>query len=244
MIADLMDHDNPVSLYFITTPSDLPRLTPLVRILITQMIMGLTGQMTFNDGRSKTAHKHRLLMMLDEFPALGRLDVFEKAMAYIAGYGIKVVIIAQDRQQIQKAYTAQESLLGNCHMLIAYAPNSMETAKWLSEMAGTTTVVKEQISTSGKRFNSIATNFSRNYQDVQRPLLTPQEVRNLPKAVTDGNGNIVTPGEMLIFAAGMQVIRGRQILYFRDPTFSERSKIEPPKQSDALRRPAKEGLAP
>lgn len=235
-IEDLMDHSSPVSLYFITAPNNLSRLSPLIRLLLTRIIMGLTGQMTYDDGRSKTAHKHRLLMMLDEFPALGRLDVFEKAMAYISGYGIKVVIIAQDLQQIKKAYTAQESILSNCHIQIAYAPNSLETAEWLSKMAGTTTVVKEQISTSGKRFNSVATNFSRSYQDVQRPLMTSHEVRSIAKAETDGNGNILKAGEMLIFAAGMQVIRGRQILYFLDPTFSERSKLPPPSVSDVVRK--------
>lgn len=235
MVSDLMDCDRPVSLYLITTPDDLPRLTPLIRIFITRMIMGLTGQMTFDDGRSKTAHKHRLLLMLDEFPSLGRLDVFEKALAYIAGYGIKAYIITQDIQQLYKAYTVHESILSNCHIQIAYAPNKLETAEWLSKMTGQTTVVKEQISTSGKRFNSVATNFSRSYQDIQRPLMTSHEVRSLAKAETDGNGNILKAGEMLIFAAGMQVILGRQILYFKDPTFSKRSKIAPPAKSDIVR---------
>ena len=235
-IADLMDHVSPVSLYFIAAPTHLSRLTPLIRLLLTRIVMGLTEQMTYDNGRSKTAHKHLLLLMLDEFAALGRMDVFEKALAYISGYGIKAFIIIQDRQQLLKAYTAQESILSNCHIQIAYAPNNIETAEWLSKMAGTTTVVKEQITTSGKRFGGPPSQFSRSYQEVARPLLTPQEVRNLPKAVTDGNGNIIEAGEMLIFAAGMQVIRGRQILYFLDPTFSERSKIPPPIASDVVRR--------
>lgn len=234
-ISDLMDHDSPVSLYFIAAPTHLSRLSPLIRLFLTRIVTGLTEQMTFDNGRSKTAHKHRLLLMLDEFAALGRLDVFEKALAYISGYGIKAFIIIQDRQQLLKAYSAQESILSNCHIQIAYAPNNIETAEWLSKMAGTTTVIKEQITTSGKRFGHTLGQVSRSYQEVSRPLLTPQEVRNLPKAVTDGNGNILEAGEMLIFVAGMQVIRGRQILYFLDPTFSKRSKIAPPSKSDVVR---------
>lgn len=234
-IVDLMDHDSPVSLYFIAAPTHLSRLSPLIRLLLTRIVMGLTEQMTYDNGRSKTAHKHRLLLMLDEFAALGRMDVFEKALAYISGYGIKAFIIIQDRQQLLKAYTAQESILSNCHIQIAYAPNNIETAEWLSKMAGTTTVIKEQITTSGKRFGHMLGQVSRSYQEVSRPLLTPQEVRNLPKAKTDGNGNILEAGEMLIFVAGMQVIRGRQILYFLDPTFSKRSRIAPPTVSDVVR---------
>lgn len=233
-IADLMDHDRPVSLYCITTPDNLPRLSPLIRLLITRIIMGLTGQMTYDEGRSKTAHKHRLLLMNDEFAALGRLDVFEKAMAYIAGYGIKACIIVQDIQQLYKAYTIHENILSNCHIQVAYAPNKLETAEWLSKMTGTTTVVKEQISTSGKRFGGVASNFSRSYQEVQRPLMTPDEVRDLDRAKTDGKGNITNPGQMLIFSAGMQVILGRPILYYIDPTFNKRSRIRPPEISDTV----------
>jgi type IV secretion system protein VirD4 len=33
--------------------------------------------------------RHRVLLMLDEFPALGRLDFFEAALAFMAGYGLK-----------------------------------------------------------------------------------------------------------------------------------------------------------
>lgn len=233
-IADLMDHERPVSLYCITTPNNLARLSPLIRLLITRIVMGLTGQMTYDDGRSKTAHKHRLLMMNDEFASLGRLDIFEKAMAYIAGYGIKAVIIAQSLEQIKKAYTREENILANCHIQIAYAPNSFETAEWLSKMTGQTTVIKEQITTSGKRFGGVAEQFSRSYQEVRRPLLTPDEVRDLDRPKTDGKGHIINAGQMLIFSAGMQVILGCPILYYIDPTFNKRSRIPPPEVSDTI----------
>ncbi len=41
-------------------------------------------------------------MMLDEFPALGRLDFFECALAFMAGYGIKSFLIAQSLNQIDQ----------------------------------------------------------------------------------------------------------------------------------------------
>ncbi len=235
-VKDLMDHDKPVSLYFITAPDNLHRLKPLMRLLLTRIVMGLTGQMAFDAGRSKTAHKHRLLLMLDEFPSLGRLDVFETALAYISGYGIKAYIITQDIQQLYKAYSREESIISNCHIRIAYAPNKLETAEWLSRMTGQATVIKEQISTSGKRFGGVLEQVSRSYQEVQRPLMTADEILRLPGPKKDKQGDILEPGEMLIFVAGQPVIRGRQILYFLDPTFSKRSKIAPPEKSDIVRR--------
>ncbi|MFI3185244.1 MAG: type IV secretory system conjugative DNA transfer family protein, partial [Methylococcaceae bacterium] len=70
-IGDLMNHDSPVSLYIVTQPNDKTRLRPLVRILI-NMIIRLSAQgLTISNGIPKASYKHRLLLMLDEFPALG-----------------------------------------------------------------------------------------------------------------------------------------------------------------------------
>jgi type IV secretion system protein VirD4 len=233
-IADLMDHDKPVSLYFITNPDDLVRMKPLARLLVTRIVQGLAGHMEFQDGRSRTNHKHRLLMMLDEFPALGKLEVFESALAYIAGYGIKAYIITQDVQQLYKAYSNHESIVSNCHVQLAYAPNKQETAEWLSKMCGQTTVIKEHISVSGKRFGGNAQNFSSSFQETQRPLMTPDEIKRLPMMHTTADAE--TPGEMLVFMAGHPVIKGRQTPYFLDPTFDKRSRIPPPQQSDVVRK--------
>ncbi|MDQ3186482.1 MAG: type IV secretory system conjugative DNA transfer family protein, partial [Pseudomonadota bacterium] len=233
-ISDLMDADNPVSLYFIPDPDNLLRLKPLMRLLITRIIMGLTGKMEFDDGRSKTAHKHRLLLMLDEFPSLGKLDIFERALAFMAGYGIKAYIITQDMQQLYQEYTQYQSITSNCHIRIAFAPTELKTAEMLSKMTGVTTVINEQISTSGKRFGVVAGNFSSSFHSSHRALMTPDEIQGLDLTIKDDDGNLV-PGKMLVFVAGSSVILARQTPYFLDPTFDERSRIEPPKTSDVLR---------
>lgn len=235
-VADLMNHDKPVSLFFITTPRNADRMRPLARLLLTQIVLSLADRMEFDQGRSKTTHKHRLLLLLDEFPTLGKLEVFESALAYIAGYGMKAYLIMQDVQQLYKAYTPNESIISNCHVRVAYAPNKVETAEWMSKMTGQTTVVKEQISTSGKRFGVVLEQVSRSYQEVQRPLMTTDEIMRLPGPKKDATGEkIIEAGEMLVFVAGQPVIRGTQILYFLDPAFSDRSKIPPPDKSDIVR---------
>lgn len=242
-IADLMDHARPVTLYFITTPRNADRMKPLARLLLTQIVLSLADRMEFDDGRSKTGHAHRLLLMLDEFPTLGKLEVFESALAYIAGYGMKAYLIMQDVQQLYKAYSNYESIISNCHVRVAYAPNKVETAEWMSKMTGQTTVTKEHVSTSGKRFGMVLEQVSHSYQEVQRPLMTPDEIMRLPGPKKDAKGDILEPGEMLIFVAGQPVIRGRQILYFLDPTFSKRSKIKPPAKSEVVHETTQPGTA-
>jgi type IV secretion system protein VirD4 len=81
--------------------------------------------------------------MLDEFPTLGKLDIFQESLAFIAGYGLKAFIITQDLSQIYAAYGKNESIISNCHLRIAYAPNKAETQELLSKMLGTATVNNE-----------------------------------------------------------------------------------------------------
>mgnify|MGYP001241982896 CR=1 FL=1 len=83
-ITDLMNADAPVSLYLVVPPSDLARTRPIIRLMLNQIGHRLTESMEFG---GKTAYKHRLLLLLDEFPSLGKLEFFETALAFIARYG-------------------------------------------------------------------------------------------------------------------------------------------------------------
>ena len=102
-ISDLMNYDRPVSLYLVVPPSDKDRLKPLIRLIVNQVVRGLTEKMDFRGGRSVQGYRHRLLLMIDEFPSLGRLDVFQESLAFIAGYGLKAYLIIQDLAQLWAA---------------------------------------------------------------------------------------------------------------------------------------------
>lgn len=243
-VDDLMDHDKPVSLYLVVSPANKDRLKPLIRLVLNQIVRGRTRDSMMPDasGRVAAKYKHRLLMLLDEFPSLGRLDVFQESLAYLAGYGIKCYLIMQDVAQLYAAYTRDESIISNCHIRIAYAPNKVDTAEWMSKMTGQSTVVNERISVSGKRFGVLMDSVSMNYDSTQRPLLTPDECMRLRGPTKDKDGNIIEPGEMLIFVAGHAPIRGTQILFFRDPTLLARSQVPAP-ITDHIAQPASRPIA-
>jgi Type IV secretory system Conjugative DNA transfer len=93
---------DPVSLYIITQPNDKDRLRPLVRIVVNMIVRLLADKMEFENGRPKPTYKHKLLAMIDEFPALGKLEILQQSLAFVAGYGIKCYLIAQDINQLKK----------------------------------------------------------------------------------------------------------------------------------------------
>lgn len=237
-IKDLMHHDTPVSLYIVTQPVDKDRLKPLVRLVITMIIRKLADGLTFEDGRPKANYKHKLLGMIDEFPSLGKLDILQESLAFLAGYGIRMYLITQDINQLtseKTGYGRDEQISSNTHIQNAYPPNRNETAAFLSKRTGQTTIVKKQVTVSGNRMSMMQGNSSTTMQEVGRPLLTEDECLRMPGPVKDGD-SILEGGDMIITVAGTPAIYGKQILYFKDPVFLARAKIKAPASSDVIRK--------
>ncbi|WP_273120542.1 type IV secretory system conjugative DNA transfer family protein [Ferrovum myxofaciens] len=202
------------SLYLVVPPSDKDRLKPLLRLIINQVVRRLTESMDFDTGgASKSRYPHRLLLVLDEFPSLGKLDIFQEALAFIAGYGLKALLIVQDLSQLFAAYGKDESVISNCHIRVAYAPNKIETAELLSKMAGQSTVSHTQRQYSGNRLAVVLQHVNTNEQIVQRPLLTADECMRLP------------PDDELVFVAGYAPVYCQKIRYYQDAALSERIKL-------------------
>jgi type IV secretion system protein VirD4 len=225
-IDNLMNSDRPVTLYIETRGEDELRMRPLVRLFLTLAIGQLISKPPILvNGEERIPHKHPMLLAIDEFASLGEMEPLEIALSKSAGAGITGLLLAQDHQQIVKAYGQNETITSHCKVISAYAPSPMsKTAEWLSDACGKSTVVVEEISESlsnGKRSQN------RTLRSVPRPLMTPDEIRRLKPPKRDRYGKITDPGEMLIFQGG-QVIRGTQSLWYRDPEFKRRAAIPAP----------------
>jgi type IV secretion system protein VirD4 len=206
-IADLMDAKHAVSLYLVVPPSDISRTKPLVRMVLNQIGRRLTERL---EGDPKKSRKHQLLMMLDEFPALGRLEFFETALAFMAGYGIRAYLIAQSLNQISKAYGENNSILDNCHVRIAFSSNDERTAKRISDALGTATELRAMRNYAGHRLAPWLSHVMVSRQETARPLLTPGEVMQLP------------PSDELVLVSGLAPIRAKKLRYYEDENFTGR----------------------
>lgn len=207
-IAEVVAADRPTTLYLVVPPSDINRTKPLVRLLLNQIGRRLTEDLNARSSR------HRLLLMLDEFPALGRLDFFESALAFMAGYGLKAFLIAQSLNQIERAYGPNNSILDNCHVRVSFATNDERTAKRVSDALGTATEMRAMKNYAGHRLSPWLGHLMVSRQETARPLLTPGEVMQLP------------PSDEIVMVAGIQPIRAHKARYYEDGRFKER--ILPP----------------
>ncbi|MBN9072450.1 MAG: conjugal transfer protein TraG [Rhizobiales bacterium] len=207
-IADLIADPKPSTLFLVVPPSDISRTKPLIRLVLNQIGRRLTEDLHAKDRR------HRVLMLLDEFPALGRLDFFESSLAFLAGYGIKSFLIAQSLNQIEKAYGANNAILDNCHVRVSFATNDERTAKRVSDALGTATEMKAMQNFAGSRLAPWLGHIMVSRSETARQLLTPGEIMQLP------------PDDEIVMVAGTPPIRAKKARYYTDPRLMER--ILPP----------------
>ena len=216
-ITDMVGGTHPTTLYLVVPPSDINRTKPLIRLILNQIGRRLTEDLRANAGR------HRLLLMLDEFPALGRLDFFESALAFMAGYGLKSFLIAQSLNQIEKAYGPNNSILDNCHVRVSFATNDERTAKRVSDALGTATEMKAMKNYAGHRLSPWLGHLMVSRSETARQLLTPGEIMQLP------------PTDEIVMVAGTPPIRAKKARYYEDKRFSERI-LPPPVSASAVQR--------
>lgn len=220
---DLMN--NRISLYLITPPKAIQMTKPLFRLIITQTIYELTDKMEFNNRKKvdeekvkktfdfkekmenfiykdppknpETLKNKKVLFLIDEFPALGNLSLFEQALAYIGGYGLKSLLIVQSINQLNKIYGKDNSIIDNCRVQLYFTPNDKDTPKMISDMMGSRT--EKVITRSGRGI--LMENRSETFQ--RRELMTPGEVRVLPYEST------------LLLLSGQNPIIGKKIFWFK-----------------------------
>ena len=203
-IGDIVGGARPVTLYLVVPPSDINRTKPLIRLILNQVGRRLTEDLQGKDDR------HRLLLMLDEFPALGRLDFFESALAFMAGYGVRAYLIAQSLNQIEKAYGPNNAILDNCHVRIAFATNDERTAKRISEALGAKTELRSQKNYTGHRLAPWLSHMMVSRQETQRALMTPGEVMQM------------APTDEVVMVSGTPPILAKKLRYFEDGNFTGR----------------------
>ena len=215
-IADMVGGKHPTTLYLVVPPSDINRTKPLIRLILNQV-----GRRLTEDLQAKS-NRHRLLLMLDEFPALGRLDFFESALAFMAGYGLKAFLIAQSLNQIEKAYGPNNSILDNCHVRVSFATNDERTAKRVSDALGTATEMKAMKNYAGHRLSPWLGHLMVSRSETARQLLTPGEIMQLP------------PDDEIVMLAATPPVRAKKARYYEDRRFNER--VLPPPDPAKTRR--------
>lgn len=205
-LGDLMCADAPVSLYVQVAPADAAALRPLVRLFFYAAAQTLTSDpRTDAAGRPK---RRNLLLVMDEFPLLGRVEFFEKSLRLMSGYGLKAMFVAQSLNDIVETYGPNNTLLDNCFVYTAFAALDPLTQDKVSKLTGS--VLEPRTSRSRPAGLGLGRS-SVSSSEVERPLLEPGEIRALPDT------------DQLVFVAGCRPFRARKLKYDQREPFRSRA---------------------
>jgi type IV secretion system protein VirD4 len=212
-ITDLMRGNHPLSLYIVVPDSDRLRLKPLTRLMITLITQRLVEVLNPEE------NKHRLLMLLDEFPRLGRMQFLSDALSYLAGYHIKVMLIMQSLGQLDapESYGKGNTIVESCHSRCFYTPQDPHTAQWIADSLGSKTEVHQQTMYTGHRLAPWLGHVMVSDQESARPLMDAAEVCKLPA------------NDSILFVAGFPPFKAKRLKYYEHPVLSERAAMAPPK---------------
>lgn len=131
----------PTTVYLILPPEMMVRHGKWLRLLLTASLQASM--------RPREEGEPRILFMLDEFAALGHLELIETNWALVRGYGIQMMPVLQDLSQLKSLYKERwETFIGNAGVVASFAPNDTTTAKWLETRLGDTTRMMQTHSNS------------------------------------------------------------------------------------------------
>lgn len=189
----------PMSLYLVVSVNSMARLLPLMKIIFEQAITLLC--------RELKKRPYRLLLLMDEFRQLGKMEIVEKALALSAGYGVLCYIIIQSYEQLKVLYQSDALFTDNFGYQVIMRTNDDATCKKIENMLGQGTVKHTRLNTSGNLGQLVYQHESMDTQELGRSLMTAEEVRSMDDS------------EELIFVSGMHPYKAKKIRYYLDDRF-------------------------
>jgi type IV secretion system protein VirD4 len=198
-----------MTVYVCIPPNRLADARVLLNLFFAQLINLNTAELPEHN----PALKHQCLVLLDEFTALGRINILNAAVGYLAGYNLRLVTVIQAVSQLESVYGQHDArtFATNHALQVLYAPREQRDANEYSEMLGTFT---QQEKSRGRSSSSGAkgggSSQSTNESSQRRALLLPQEFKELG-----------VDREVLILE-NCKPILADKIRYYTDPVFMER----------------------
>ncbi|GEM_PF-3177694 len=207
----------PTALYLALDPQYSRTLAPLTACFFLHFFTTLTA---IAKAAPSGALPVPVLAYLDEFGTVGHIPEFASRMATVRSAGIGCLLVVQDLAQLTKAYGAEDAdtILSNATTKLCLGRVTHDDAEYFSRLAGTTTVYSANRSASRPLLLPWADRGSRGEGEVQRALITADELRTMRD-------------EVFVVAGHRHPIRAHQRRYYDDPTLArhvpDRARTDP-----------------
>ncbi|MDX8128016.1 type IV secretory system conjugative DNA transfer family protein [Methylomonas sp. OY6] len=219
---EFTDLANGYTTIYINYEPDLSDTRSVLRVLIGIAMRQLKQHNKHLMNNPARHNRPPVLFLLDEFSTLGYMRPIEEALSFIAGYNVRFWFFVQDICQLKQHYPKSwTTFFSNTGTQCYYGINEIETAKFISEMLGNTTVTSHTFNrgtaTGPATFygSNSSSNHSITTADVSRPLMTADEIM------------LASKDHLLVFNHGIRPILGSLQRYYLNPELLRRSQLMP-----------------
>ncbi len=194
-----------ISIYVGIAPSDLERVSLICNLFMQQLVDVNTREMPADN----PALKYEVLLVFDEFTALGRMNIILKAISYLGGFGLRTMIVIQSPSQLRGTYGIEgaETIIECMGAQVIFAPKEAKHAKEISEILGYDTVKSKSHSRPTGMGQGVLVRGNENTSPQGRALLLPQEVRDIGKE------------KQIVLIENVKPILCNKVRYWKDKKF-------------------------
>ena len=200
-LDDIMDGEKPISIYMCIPVKQIERIMPMFKLIYSLILKSFLGR--------DQKHKHKLLMLLDEFSQFKKFETIAEQIPFVRSYGIKIMAFIQSISQLDDYYgqNGAKALMDNFQLKVYLRATSPETTEYFERQLGKETLLMKKTSFSHNRKSQGVESYSESTSEQGRSLLTAEEILNLPLY------------EMIIFRPGMYPYLGKKIQHYADKRF-------------------------
>ena len=200
-LDDIMDGEKPISIYMCIPVKQIERIMPMFKLIYSLILKSFLGR--------DQKHKHKLLMLLDEFSQFKKFETIAEQIPFVRSYGIKIMAFIQSISQLDDYYgqNGAKALMDNFQLKVYLRATSPETTEYFERQLGKETLLMKKTSFSHNRKSQGVESYSESTSEQGRSLLTAEEILNLPLY------------EMIIFRPGMYPYLGKKVQHYADKRF-------------------------
>lgn len=190
-----------MTIYVGIQPNKLAEARLIVNLFFSQIINLNTRELP----QSNPELKHQCLLLMDEFTAIGRVDIIASAVSYMAGYNLRLLPIIQSMSQLDAVYgkDVSRTIITNHALQIIFAPREQQDANDYSEMLGYTTYRRRNVTKGRETTHSMS--------EERRALMLPQELKAMG-----------TEREVVLYEGIEHPVKCDKIRYYKDRYFTSR----------------------
>ncbi len=190
-----------MTVYIGIQPNKLAESRLIINLFFSQIINLNTKELP----KGNPELKYQVLLLMDEFTSIGKVDIIASAVSYMAGYNVRLLPIIQSMAQLDATYgrDVSRTIITNHALQILYAPREQQDANDYSEMLGYTTVRKKNVTHAREK--------THNFTEERRALMLPQELKAMGM-----------DHEVFLYEGIPHPVKCDKIKYYKDKYFTSR----------------------